>query len=535
MYQSDTRAKGELKLALLGLHVSGILTHWGAMIFPGIAQFRDGQKDIIECVLKGHNVIAVLPTGGGKSLCYQYPSLKNQGLVIVVSPLIALMKDQVGALRAKGLRAGALYSDQSLSEKQEIFNEIKKGGQYLLYLSPERVQKPGFQKWIADQKVLLFAIDEAHCVSQWGHDFRSEYSELKNLRAWRPDVSILALTASATPRVLEDIAVQLGIKGCEKKVYGFYRPNLYYQVEYCESDAEKDNFLMGALRRFTKGRVIIYCGTRKVTEQVYQMLAEQDPQVGYYHAGLAMEIRKKIQDDYALGNIRILVATNAFGMGIDQPDVRLVVHYQLPANIDSLYQEMGRAGRDGQDSTCLLLYSKKDKGLQSFFISSSEAPAQIKSLRWDNLETLIQYAEGGECRHCEILTYYRDAKRIEACGHCDVCLPVTERRIFAPKLQENSKSEVRIYKVDKPKKAQVQTSPLKGQELALFEDLRAWRKRLAKQADRPAFTILSDKALRSLAERKPKSQSDLWSVYGFGEAKIEQYGSEVLDIIENFA
>jgi ATP-dependent DNA helicase RecQ len=398
----------------------------------GLTGFRKGQKEIIDACLNKRDAMAVLPTGGGKSLCFQFPAVYLNQLVIVISPLIALMRDQVEGLRRRGIPAGCLHSGQADEAKREVFAAIEKGGAFVLYLSPERAQKEGFQRWIQNRQVALFAIDEAHCVSQWGHDFREEYSQLSILKQLRPDVPVLALTASATPTVLADIASNLKLKNPEKHVHGFYRGNLFYQVEFCSDDDVKSLMLIQALKQNTSGRIIIYCGTRKVTEELAGFLQRSFSAVGFYHAGMSSDERTQMQQAYANGKIRILVATNAFGMGIDQPDVRLVVHYQIPANIDALYQEMGRAGRDGLPSTCLTLYSRKDKGLQTYFISSSEAPQIIKNARWRNLDALVNYAEGGECRHAEILTYYKDSQRLERCGHCDTCDAQSTRRIPRP-------------------------------------------------------------------------------------------------------
>lgn len=490
-----------------------------------LPQFRKGQVEIIQAALNKQDVLAVLPTGGGKSLCYQFPAVYLQKLVIVVSPLIALMKDQVLSLKRFGVPAGALYSGQTLDEKRQVFGEIRKGGTFVLFLSPERAATEGFQTWIKSQPIALFAIDEAHCVSQWGHDFRSEYAQLKILKSLRPDVPVLALTASATPVVLSDIAKSLCLHKPARMVHGFYRPNLYYQVEFCQGDDEKDALLHQAIEQFPQGRVLVYCGTRASTEDIRDRLSRKFASVDGYHAGMSTKERTRIQESYVNGEIRILVATNAFGMGIDQPDVRLVVHYQMPANIDSLYQEMGRAGRDGQDSTCLMLYAKKDKGLQSFFITSSEAEAWVKQIRWRTLEALVSYCEGGECRHSEILTYYKDSQRIQNCGHCDQCLPQSDRRVVRPVM-------VTIEKTKAPKTKRRSVKPetvmLDAIQESRFNQLRRWRKAKAIELDSPAFVVCSDRTLREIAAQNPQCLDDLRRIHGIGEQKLETFGYDIL-------
>ena len=488
-----------------------------------LTTFRTGQREIISAVLNKQDALAVLPTGGGKSLCYQFPAVHTNQLVIVISPLIALMKDQVYALNQKGIPAGCLYSKQTEDEKRLIFQTIQLGGAYILYLSPERVQKDGFKNWITDKKIALFAVDEAHCVSQWGHDFRAEYSELHTLKTLRPDVPILALTASATPTVLDDIAKNLKLNNPQRLVHGFYRPNLYYQVETCSDEDQKIHWLIQAIKQFPTGRILIYCGTRKVTEQLSADLEKKFDHIGFYHAGIGIAERTKTQESYAKSELRILVATNAFGMGIDQPDVRLVIHYQMPANIDSLYQEMGRAGRDDAHSTCLMLYSKKDKGLQSYFIQTSVAIKAIKDLRYRNLDALVSYSEAGECRHAEILTYYKDSQRLKKCGHCDTCDPKSNRKIQTPQFTITKKATAK-----KKVFAFTDDTMLTRDEETRFKTLREWRKAKATELDLPAFVIFGDKTLRELAQKNPQSLAELTGIYGIGEQKMEKFGWNIL-------
>jgi ATP-dependent DNA helicase RecQ len=476
--------------------------------------------------MNGNDVLAVIPTGGGKSLCYQLPSQIIPGITIVVSPLIALMNDQVESLKKVGIACGAIHSGVSEAEKKSVFKKMQEANHFILYLSPERIQKPGFAGWLKQQKIALFAIDEAHCVSQWGHDFRPEYSQLSLLRSLKPDVPMIGLTATATPQVKQDIKYQLQLKNPDEHVYGFYRPNLYYQVEFCDDDSEKEAYILNSIKQNPLGRIIIYCGTRKKTEEWSHFLESHGESVAYYHAGLSSKDRTLAEQAFQNGDNRILTATNAFGMGMDLPDVRLVIHTQLTGNIESYYQEVGRAGRDGRDSTCLLTYSKKDKGLQSFFITQSDAPASIKNQKWSALNAMIQYAEGSECRHADILTYFKDQKRITQCGHCDSCNPESLRKIQKPKI----KAQSQIIKKQSAKVKLFEPS-MSNDEKWRTEEIREWRKTYAKENDIPAFMVFSDKTLRDLVLRAPTDLKDLKKVYGFGEKKVELFGKIVLDIL----
>lgn len=476
--------------------------------------------------MNNKDVLAVIPTGGGKSLCFQLPAMMREGITIVVSPLIALMNDQVKSLRDFGIAAGCIHSGVSDDDKKKVFKQMAEEKHFILYLSPERIQKPGFARWLKTQKVALFAIDEAHCVSQWGHDFRPEYTQLSVLRSLKPEVPMIGLTATATPLVKNDIKYQLQLKDPDEHVYGFYRPNLYYQVEFCDEESDKEGYVLKAIEQHPEGRVIIYCGTRKKSEDWAEFLSERGESVTYYHAGLSAQDRHRVEDEFHNGTHRILTATNAFGMGMDFPDVRLVVHTQLTSNIESYYQEVGRAGRDGKESTCLLTYSKKDKGLQSFFITQSDADNHIKNQRWTALNAMVQYAEGSECRHGDILTYFKDTKRINKCGHCDSCAPQSPRKIAEP-ARLNRGAKVKI----KHKKEALFEPSMSNEQKWRLDEIREWRKTYAKENDIPAFMVFSDKTLRDLVLRAPTNLDDLKKVYGLGEKKIDMFGKKIIEIL----
>lgn len=382
----------------------------------GFHDFRPPQQEVIERVLAGEDVFLVMPTGGGKSLCYQIPALHRDGVAVVVSPLIALMKDQVDALIANGVQAACLNSSLSATEAGKVFQQLDKGTLDLLYVAPERLMMPEFLERLGMLKLALFAIDEAHCISQWGHDFRPEYTQLGRLRPLFPGVPIVAMTATADPETRKDILGQLGLTDAAVFVAGFDRPNITYTVIPKQKPlAQLGSFLRN--RRDEAG--IVYALSRKRVEQVAKQLRAAGFSAAAYHAGLPDDERRQVQEAFQRDDIRIVVATVAFGMGIDKPNVRFVVHFDMPKSVESYYQETGRAGRDGLPSEALMLFGMGDVMTARKLIENSDNAERVR-IEIQKLNAMVAYGEALTCRRRALLSYFGD-QRDHDCGNCDIC------------------------------------------------------------------------------------------------------------------
>jgi ATP-dependent DNA helicase RecQ len=388
----------------------------------GFTSFRPLQEEIIRDALSGRDVFALLPTGGGKSLCFQLPALIYPDLTVVVSPLISLMKDQVDALTASGVAATFLNSSLKADESRARLRGLHAGEYRLLYVAPERMMLSGFLADLKRWKVNLIAIDEAHCISEWGHDFRPEYRQLAELRKHFPDVPMMALTATATSRVRGDIVEQLRLREPGRYVASFNRPNLSYRVL---PKQQAFNQLSEFVRARAEDSGIVYCQSRKSAESLAERLSLVGIKAEPYHAGLDAKTRTTNQELFLRDEVRVICATIAFGMGINKPNVRYVVHYDLPKNVEGYYQETGRAGRDGLPSECLLLFSAGDAVKYSKFFDEISNP-QERNIARQQLRLMVQFAESADCRRVELLRYFGEEFRESNCGGCDNCLTPRE-------------------------------------------------------------------------------------------------------------
>ena len=584
--------------------------------YYGFDAFRSQQEEIIQDLIAGTDLLVLMPTGGGKSICYQIPSLVRSGVGIIVSPLIALMEDQVAAMKQQGIRAAYYNSSLSSAEARKVLAELHNDELDLLYIAPERLLSDSFLQRLEECPLALFAIDEAHCISQWGHDFRPEYAALGLLKTHFPHIPIIALTATADIQTQQDIVRRLNYQP-KQYIASFDRPNIHYHVVL-------KNNAMKQLNQFLQSQKqqpgIIYCGTRNAVERVAAKLQELGFQARAYHAGLSHSERREVQTLFRHDHIDIVVATIAFGMGIDKPNVRFVVHHDLPKTIESYYQETGRAGRDGMPSKALLLYDPADSGRLRGWITSTPDDAQQR-IEHHKLNHMLAFAEATHCRRQILLRYFNETYD-KACGFCDVCdnppeicdatvdaqkllsciyrlkqnyglihvidvlrgstsekiqqfghqrlstfaigkdksvaywkqlawqlihkdycfqdtnhfnvLKLTPKAI--PVLRGEEKVALAVQPIerlkDEPKKKKERNKTLTQSSSPLFEALRALRRKLADEENKPPFMIFSDMTLHDMVRLKPQTLEEMLEVSGVGQHKLTHYGEAFLNALQ---
>ncbi|HPN15163.1 MAG TPA: RecQ family ATP-dependent DNA helicase [bacterium] len=470
----------------------------------GYDGFLPLQEEVIDHIMRGQEALVLMPTGGGKSLCYQLPALELPGVTLVISPLIALMKDQVDGLSANGIKAAYINSSLDYSEIAMVESQVARGEIKLLYLAPERLALPRVQSFLRTLEVSLLAIDEAHCISEWGHDFRPEYRNLHVLRAICPKAKIIALTATANQRVEQDILRQLNLNRARVFKSGFDRPNLSYEVLPKKQVLQN---LVKELEKIPKQSAIVYCLSRKRAEKMALDLNKNGFKAACYHAGMTGVQRSRAQEAFIRDRVDVITATIAFGMGIDKPDVRLVAHVDLPKSVEGYYQETGRAGRDGLPSRCLLFFSKGDVFKHEYFICQIQDMDERDRLR-RQVNDVIKYGELKTCRRRYLLGYFGETSLRENCGACDICCPKAE--VKTPEVQSL------VY------------------DKALFEILRDARRRLAEDQGVPPYVIFADKSLQQMAAYYPQTVSSMAGIFGVGREKLERYGQIFIDIIKEY-
>ncbi|PYU87485.1 MAG: RecQ family ATP-dependent DNA helicase [Acidobacteria bacterium] len=497
----------------------------------GYESFRPGQENIVRSIASGRDACVVMPTGGGKSLCYQLPAvLDGRRTVVVVSPLIALMQDQVAQLEQMGIPAAFLNSSLSSDERSLILRRASQGHYRLLYLSPERIALDGTPAWLGRMPVSFFAIDEAHCISEWGHDFRPDYRQLSRLRELFPDLPIVAFTASATQRVRHDIIEQLRLRDPYKHIASFRRSNLRYIVRQCDARTQNE-LLLRAVTQVSDGSLIVYAPTIARVGDTVDFLEENGIAAVAYHGQMQSSARRENQEKWMADEVRVMVGTMAFGLGINKAAVRMVIHLSLPKSVEQYYQEAGRAGRDALPADCFLFWQKKDIGLHAFFIGKIEDHVE-KGRAWQRYREVERFVQSTECRQRHVCRHFGEAPKWESCGNCDVCAAMPDWLKIEPRNKRGASRKAERTRPAAPRPAA--TAARGSTEVELKEYLREWRRTTAKDKGVPAFVVLHDAALVELCLAKPSTLPELRRVSGFGEKRVEMYGHEILDVLNRF-
>ena len=493
----------------------------------GYDSLRTGQEELINGILAGHDVLGIMPTGAGKSLCYQLPALILKGITLVISPLISLMSDQVKALNQAGVHAA--YINSSLTENQirMALSYASQGRYKIIYVAPERLNTPRFLDFACNADISMLTVDEAHCISQWGQDFRPSYLEIAGFLTRLPRRPIVsAFTATATERVKNDIVASLELNNPVTMVTGFDRPNLFFRVVTRKGGSQKDNSIINYVKKHEDESGIIYCATKKNVDKLYTLLNEQGISAGRYHAGLSNDERKQNQEDFTYDRIRVMVATNAFGMGIDKSNVRYVLHYNMPQSLEYYYQEAGRAGRDGEEAECVLFFSKQDIMINKFLLqnkaSAGDVASDMQKTANDQrkLQQMINYCETDKCLREFILSYFGDTTPC-ICNKCSNCVVVDDEE------------EETYVETGKKRKKAAQLAGLNELGAALFEKLRSVRTELAAEKSVPPYIICSDKTLKDMCAKLPRDKEQLADVYGMGEQKIQNYGEAFVTAVNS--